>query len=35
MCDECRSKYLETYWDTDVKMLARELHEAGRKAFDS
>lgn len=35
MCDECRSKYLETYWDTDVEMLARELHEAGRKAFDA
>lgn len=35
MCDECRSKYLETYWDSDVEMLARELHEAGRKAFDA
>ena len=35
MCVECRSKYLETYWDSDVEMLARELHEAGRKAFDA
>lgn len=35
MCDECRSKYLETYWNSDVEMLARELHEAGRKAFDA
>ena len=35
MCVECRSKYLETYWDSDVEMLAMELHEAGRKAFDA
>ena len=35
MCVECSSKYLETYWDSDVEMLARELHEAGRKAFDA
>lgn len=35
MCEACRSKYLETYWESDVEMLAKELHEAGRKAFES
>lgn len=36
MSSECvgmQSKYLESYSENDVEIVARELHEAGRQAF--